>query len=81
MLSKCANPACEAKFQYLHSGKVYVVRPHAHRHENSISTRLEFAETTEGEYYVWLCETCSNSMTIQANGRGEVRVVPAPKAS
>ena len=23
MLSKCANPACEAKFHYLHDGKIY----------------------------------------------------------
>ena len=23
MLSKCANPACQAKFHYLHEGKIY----------------------------------------------------------
>ena len=23
MLSKCANPACDAKLQYLHQGKIY----------------------------------------------------------
>jgi len=52
VLSKCANPACEAKFHYLHEGKIYRIDTeslaHASRrgkpavstiHENSSGSR------------------------------------------
>lgn len=76
MLSKCANPACDAKFQYLQSGKVYVVRHQAIR-ENKVT--LDFSEEPDRTVYVWLCNACSRSMTVQASSNGNIRVVPHSK--
>jgi hypothetical protein len=76
MLSKCANPVCDAKFQYLHSGKVYVIRYQARAHERTIG--LEFSQEVERTVYVWLCADCSRGMKVQTNGKGEYRVVRVP---
>jgi len=62
MLSKCANPACGAKFQYLHVGRVFVI---------------EYRNSTDRLRYFWLCSDCSRSMTIQTSGAGGVRIAPA----
>lgn len=77
MLSKCANPACDAKFQYLHAGRVYVVRYRASTHHNAIQAGLDFSEELDRIEHVWLCAVCCRSMTIKAYGAGEIRVVAA----
>ena len=40
MLSKCTNPVCGAKFQYLHAGKLFVI---------------EYRNSTDRLRYFWLC--------------------------
>ena len=46
MLSKCANPACDAKFHYLHEGKIYRIDTESLVH---ISRRAKPAASTISE--------------------------------
>ena len=70
MLSKCANPACEAKFRYLHEGKVYladwVARPEA-KSDNACWRRTEM---------YWLCDRCSGKFVLSKDGNSVVPVKP-----
>jgi hypothetical protein len=65
MISKCANPACSARFLYLHTGKLY-------RFEREIrddtQPLLGFGPDTRrhgrGVEFFWLCEKCALSLTL-----------------
>jgi len=58
MLSKCANPACSARFRYLHEGRIF---------------NLQFPQHAPGsqesrprvEHY-WLCTPCSRTLKVVA---------------
>jgi hypothetical protein len=62
MLSKCANPSCQAPFQYLSEGRVFRVD----------RQRIEYADprsVTEKKpprrlEHFWLCSECATRMTI-----------------
>ena len=70
MLSKCANPPCDAKFQYLRVGKLFVIKARR-RCEASSAKSSQIHQPTR---YFWLCARCSQSLTIQASGFGQVRI-------
>lgn len=73
MLSKCANPACSAKFQYLGVGKLFVIK--ARRSiTKSESQSFERSQIHEPTRYFWLCASCSQSLTIEACGSGRARI-------
>ena len=55
MLSKCANPVCSATFRYLHDGKLFLIQG-APKH----SLR-----------YFWLCDSCSRTMTLVTEKKGD----------
>ncbi len=59
MLSKCANPACLARFRTLRSGRLFQVEikavPSGHAHPSS---RIE---------YFWLCGDCARVMKLVWN--------------
>jgi hypothetical protein len=88
MLSKCANPDCSATFRYLHHGKVYRLDPDvlALRADSSHSdfgvplsavTRLApvpLRKSARSPEYFWLCDHCSETMTLRAE-RGNVVLV------
>jgi len=64
MLSKCANPECSAVFLYLNQGKLF-------RLETGLMASMEKASRDFNENnserkleYFWLCEECSQSMTL-----------------
>jgi hypothetical protein len=65
MISKCANPACAARFLYLHQGKLFRFEREAQ--ENS-ELMMGFDPTVHkhsaGVQFYWLCENCSASMTL-----------------
>lgn len=77
MISKCANPACSARFLYLHAGTLFRFEreaiedkepllgfdPALHRH----STGVEF---------FWLCENCSATLTLTYGKGVGVRALP-----
>jgi hypothetical protein len=65
MLSKCANPACSARFLYLHEGKVFKFAI-SRDPPDSCSPRVE---------YFWLCASCAQSLTVVFH-QGTVNVVP-----
>jgi hypothetical protein len=75
MLSKCANPECGVKFQYLSVGKLFAVE-----YRGDV-TDSEFLIVRDRLRYFWLCPVCSRSMTIQASSAGGVRLATAPRAS
>lgn len=77
MLSKCANPACGAKFQYLHLGKLFAIEYRNGSAKYADAARSELAQTRECLRYFWLCSICCQSMTIQVGRAGRVRIAPA----
>ena len=57
MLSKCANPACLARFHYLHEGRIFKIETATvlsvgHRSPNH---RIE---------HFWLCERCAQTLSV-----------------
>jgi hypothetical protein len=59
MLSKCANPDCSEILRYLHQGKIFRLAP-------SGAVQIEVA-TALGpllDERFWLCESCSEQMTV-----------------
>jgi hypothetical protein len=75
MLSKCANPDCSAPFLYLHRGKLFRIE----RRTPLTSTEpvaFEKIPPLSIEYF-WLCETCSEQLTVVRAERG-IRVTPLP---
>lgn len=55
MVSKCANPACSARFLYLHEGRIFAVRP-------LTSANTDISRSVVERY--WLCDTCAQNMTL-----------------
>lgn len=64
MVSKCANPACNTPFRYLHEGRIFTVRTDHLR-------RRDGADPSVERY--WLCSNCSGSMTLVMEA-GQVRL-------
>ena len=65
MISKCANPACSARFLYLHKGKLFhFVREAQNQDEVLLGFDPSVLKRANGIDYFWLCETCSASMTL-----------------
>ena len=65
MVSKCANPGCEAPFRYFHKGKLFRLDK-----ESSYERRRQLGDEQAAkkpmrhiEFY-WLCEDCAKTMTI-----------------
>jgi hypothetical protein len=62
MLSKCANPACLARFHYLHEGRIFKIEMGAvaSGSDSSPAHRIE---------HFWLCERCAQTLkVVLANG-------------
>jgi len=68
MLSKCANPACNETFRYLHQGKIFRLAPTPAMH----AIALELGSKMHERF--WLCDACSAEFTIVWGGTG-ARVV------
>ena len=79
MLSKCANPACDATFHYLNVGRLFVIR--VRRNYEKHQSYPEFTAAHEPVRYFWLCASCSQSLTIQASGLGGVRLAQIHNSS
>ena len=57
MLSKCANPACLARFRYLHEGRIFNIEAGTASAESNGSTIHKIE-------HFWLCESCAQSLTV-----------------
>jgi hypothetical protein len=76
MLSKCANPACTARFRYLHEGRIFSAVFDA---KEPVRGEEAFQETPRRVERYWLCDTCAVTMTLVISaGRVVLRPVPLP---
>lgn len=57
MLSKCANPACSARFRYLRQGRIFnlEVKPLSSKSDSEVSHRFE---------HFWLCPSCAAVLEV-----------------
>lgn len=55
MVSKCANPACFARFRYLHEGRIFNIDMAATGHQQAHIPKIE---------YFWLCEECAETLKV-----------------
>jgi hypothetical protein len=62
MVSKCANPACLARFRYLHEGRIF-----------NIERSVDAGES--GQHYIelyWLCMECSRTLKLVSDNNSGV---------
>ncbi len=72
MLSKCANPNCDARFLHLREGKLFRMHPGLQLvGQKRPLQRIE---------YFWLCSRCAATMTLASDGNSGVVIVPMPAA-
>jgi hypothetical protein len=57
VLSKCANPACLARFHYLHEGRIFKIET------ATVASDIRNSPTRKIEYF-WLCECCMQTLTV-----------------
>ena len=76
MLTKCANPACSAKFLYLHEGKLFAIESKGDPQKRGPPTDPEYAGMFCTREYVWLCSSCCGAMTIQFDRDHGISVIP-----
>lgn len=74
MLSKCANPDCGATFHYLGEGKLYEIKFDRNREPRPFKMSAGRAER------FWLCDQCSNLMTLAVDASKKVILMPLPTA-
>jgi hypothetical protein len=71
MLTKCANPACNATFRYLRDGRVFKIeRPAGHTPHVAGKKPPQLVE------HFWLCDGCAVQMTLGVDFYGNVITVP-----
>ena len=74
MLSKCANPSCQAPFQKLSEGKLFRVDRQRLQHVGpQLVTEKKPARRLE---HYWLCKDCAESMTVTWDRSRGVYVQP-----
>ena len=57
MLSKCANPACLARFHYLHEGRIFNIEA------GTVGSDRNSSAIRKIEHF-WLCERCAQTLTV-----------------
>ena len=73
MLSKCANPDCSRRFRYISEGKLFVIE--AASPSPLDRRRLKKTGLARRVEYRWLCDECSQYLTIAFQpGRGSITV-------
>jgi hypothetical protein len=82
MLSKCANPACRAAFQYLRQGRLYQFELEPLSAEASGHPEKSDKKPARNVEHFWLCSQCSETMTLACDpSRRAITVVPLPYVS
>ena len=79
MVSKCMNPRCSARFQYLGRGRLFCVDFAAAERKSLLPAKKAVTPMRTRERsvaYFWLCAICASTLTIEPDDAGEVRVVP-----
>lgn len=68
MVSRCANPSCEAQFKHLRDGRLFRF-PVPKSAANLLTSGSDFR-------LWWLCAECSKTMTLIQDGPYGVKLVP-----
>lgn len=68
MVSRCANPGCEANFKYLREGRLFQFR--------AANSAGGFAASNAAIELWWLCSRCCLSMTLVEDGAEGVKLIP-----
>ena len=67
LVSRCANPSCEAQFKYLHEGRLF--------HFAAAGTPTGISKSRLNFAFWWLCPRCCSSMTLIQNGPAGAKLV------
>jgi len=68
MVSRCANPECQAPFLYLREGQLFATHRILHDDHESVE-------------YFWLCGYCSTLLRVETALDGAMNLVPrGPRA-
>ncbi len=62
MLSKCANPACSARFLYLHEGRIFNIEVDAGM---TTDPELRICGRPRRLEHYWLCANCAQLLTVR----------------
>ncbi len=76
MLAKCANPACSAKFLYLHEGRLFAIASRVDPQKRGPPTDPEYTGRSCTLEYSWLCSSCCCAMTVQSDGDHGITLTP-----
>jgi hypothetical protein len=77
MLSKCANPECPRAFLYLSKGKLFRLRiPSDESREPERMTPINNPSSRDRNEFFWLCDSCSERLTVVWKKGIGVRAVP-----
>ena len=63
MLSKCANPACLARFHYLHEGRIFKI-------ETATVLSVGHSSPNHRIEHFWLCERCAQTLSVVLENGG-----------
>ncbi len=83
MLSKCANPECSAGFHYFGQGKLFEVHfEDAHVCETAglLPFEQKVKKPIKSVEHFWLCDDCSNRLTVGVDRENNILVMPLPKS-
>ncbi len=74
MLSKCANPACNSRFQYLREGKLFQFEVYPPGVQPGLQLVGKIPPPKVERF--WLCSHCASRMTLALEQQQKVIVVP-----
>ena len=63
MLSKCANPECNATFLYFHRGKLFRLETESGQDRRRTMGSAALKPLRRVEFF-WLCQECAGNMTL-----------------
>jgi hypothetical protein len=75
MLSKCANPACDAPFLYMHQGKLFRLEVST---EATATVQAAKKAARHVEFF-WLCDRCAAEMRLTYRDGVGVTTIPLAK--
>jgi hypothetical protein len=75
MVDKCANPSCSAPpFRSLREGRMFVM-------EAEGDSCIRGNGRSQQPRYSWLCNACCETMTVVAEKKEGIKVVPLPTSA
>jgi len=77
MVDKCANPACSVPFRSLRDGRVFVMEAEPNSRVGGDRRSRQLRQLR----YFWLCSACCQKMTVVAEKKEGIKVVPLPASA